>query len=248
MRWFTAMMIIVTWVPGGAAAQARDVDSTDRAYFMLQDEAPLSCLLTYFPPLFIQHGIELKSFLRSKAFRHIRERFGDVRALDAVYVRSMQLTDNNTAVALLLSTIASFDHRVVGLKVPVFQLFFPLSNESETEFDRRVGNLPSKLYPDTPPEGDHDKLEHFFGSAFLTVAFETEEGADRFGIFVEKGEDAFIVGGVSDERDLRADREGQRFGKALLEDNRRMPSEFLGTEKSPKVAPSDGEPACAGVW
>ncbi|OLD67027.1 MAG: hypothetical protein AUI33_10475 [Ignavibacteria bacterium 13_1_40CM_2_61_4] len=248
MRLFAAVIIIVTGVPRVAAAQTRDLDSADLAYFTLHDEAPLSCLLTYFPPLFIQHGIELKSFLRSKAFRQIRERFGDVRALDAVYVRSMQLTDNNTAVALLLSAIASFDHRVVGLKVPILRLYFPLSNESEAEFDRRVENLPSKLYSDTPPGGDHDKLEHFFGSAFLTVAFETEEGADRFGIFVEKGEDAFIVGGVSDERDLRADREGQRFGMALLEDNRRMPSEFLGTEKAPQAAPPDGEPACAGVW
>ncbi|HYQ86832.1 MAG TPA: hypothetical protein VES59_06275 [Bacteroidota bacterium] len=248
MRLFAALIIISAGVPRGAAAQAKDVDSTDRAYFTLQDEAPLSCLLTYFPPLFIQHGIELKSFLRSKTFRHIRDRFGDVRALDAVYVRSMQLTDNNTAVALLLSTIASFDHRVVGLKVPILQLYFPLSNESQPEFDRRVGNLPTKLYPDTPPGGDHDKLEHFFGSAFLTVAFETEEGADRVGIFVEKGEDAFIVGGVADARDLRADREGQRFGMALLENNRRMPSEFLGTEKAPEAAPPDGEPACAGVW
>jgi len=239
MKVFAAVIIIVTGVPLRAAAQARDVDSTYRAYFTFEDAAPLSCLLTYFPPLLIQHGIELKTFLRSKTFRHIRERFGDLRALDAIYVRSMQLTDNNTAIALLLSAIASFDHRVVGLKVPVLQLYFPLSNESAAEFDRRVDNLPRNLYKDTPPEGDHDKLEHFFGSAFLTVAFETEDGADRVGIFVEKGEDAFIVGGVADARDLRADRDGQRFGVALLENNRRMPSEFLGAEKMPEASPKD---------
>ena len=231
MKLLAAALMLVTSAPRVLPAQQAIPDSMARfrSYFTFHDDAPLSCLLTYFPPLFIQHGIELKSFLRSKSFRRLRERLGDLRALDALYVRSMQLTDNNTAIALLLSTIASFDHRIVGLKVPIVQLFFPLSNESEEEFDGRMRALPNRIYPDTPPglAGDRDKLQHFFGSAFLTLAFESASGADRAGTFVEEGEDAFIVGGVMDERDLRADRDGQRFGKALLEDNRRMPSEFL---------------------
>ncbi len=218
-----------------------------RPYFTFHDDPPLSCLFTYFPPFFIQHGIEMKQFLRSKAFHRLKDRLGDRRALDAIYVRSMQLTDNNTAIALLLAAIATFDHRVVGLKVPVFQFYFPLSNESQEEFDRRVSRLPARIYPDTPPRpaGDRDKLQHFFGSAFLTVAFESESGADRTGVFVEEGEDIFIVGGVKDERDLRADRDGRRFGKALLEDNRRYPSRFLsGTPDTARIhqgaAPASG--------
>lgn len=233
-------------------AQPKGVDSTAQfeSYLTLHDDAPLSCLLTYFPPLFIQHGIELKAFLRSRTFRRLRENLGDLRSLDALYVRAMQLTDNNTAVALLLSTIATFDHRLVGLKVPVFQFYFPLSDESQEEFDLRVNSLPRRFYRDTPDAtaGDRDKLQHFFGSAFLTLVFESEAGAERIGMFVEEGEDAFIVGGVNDDRDLRADREGQRFGKALLDDIRRMPSEFLGAERE-TVGVSNGDaPSCIGVW
>jgi hypothetical protein len=247
-----AVIILVTSASQILPAQPKGIDSTDRfkSFFAIHDEAPLSCLLTYFPPFFIQHGLELKSFLRSKTFALLRRRLGDLRAADALYVRSMQLTNNNTAVALLLSAIASFDHRVVGLKVPVFGFYLPLSGESQEEFDLRVQCLPARLYPDTPPgpAGDRDKLQHFFGSAFLTLAFESESGADRAGYFVEQGEGAFIVGGVMDGRDLRADRDGQRFGAALLDDIRRMPSEFFGGKPGTVGVASPGVPSCIGVW
>ena len=173
--------------------------------------------------------MELKSFISSATFKKIRKRFGDPRAVDAIYIRAMQLTNNNTAIALLLSTFATFDHRLVGLKVPIFELFFPLTDESEEEYHRRVRNLPSRLYSDTPSDrqGDHDKLQHFFGSTFLTFTFESPQGAERIGDFIEEGEEAFIVGGVRDDRDKRANRQGRRFALALLEDNHRLPSEFL---------------------
>src|ERR1051326_4536282 len=214
-------------------------------YLQFEDPAPLSCLFTYFPPFFIQHGIELRSFIRSKTFRNIRTTFGDNRAVDAIFIRAMQLTNNNTAISLLLAALASFDHRLVGIKVPVFRIFLPLSDESEEEFTQRLRHLPCRLYPDGPqgPEGDRDKLQHFFGSAFLTFIFESDEAGDNFGEFIEHGEDAFIVGGVMDDRDRRANHEGQRFGIALLEENRRVPSEFM---KPHYVGASI--PYCNGVW
>jgi len=226
-----------------------------RPYFEFENPSPLSCLYIYFPPFLIQHGIETKSFIRSKTFRQIRERFGDVRSVDAIYIRAMQMTNNNTAIALLLSTIGCIEHSLVGLNVPVFSLYFPLTNESEQEFSRRVQRLPSRLYSDTPntEAGDRDKLQHFFGSAFLTFIFESRDAAMRFGEFVEKGEDAFIVGGVDDDRDRRADRQGQHFGAALLDDNRRLPSEFLGVQLSSEtnmlfVSYVNNVPLCSGRW
>ena len=214
-------------------------------FFRFEDPSPFGCLLTYFPPFFIQHELELKSFVREKSFRAIRKNFGDRRAVDALYVRAMQLTENNTAISLLLSALACLEHRTVGLKVPVFNLFFPLTNESEGEFERRVRNLPSKLYEDSPKDlfGDRDKLQHFFGSAFLAFVFESRGPAERFGEFVERGEDAFIVGGLLDDRDKRANHQGQRFGLALLDDNHRLPSRFL--KPLPVIV---GQSKCVGVW
>ncbi|MFI5251150.1 MAG: hypothetical protein ACHQQQ_01855 [Bacteroidota bacterium] len=204
-------------------ARANDL----RKYFIFDNPHPLACLFTYFPSIFIQHEIELKSFVRSKTFSHLREQFGDQKAVDAIYIRAMQLTNNNTAISLLLATLATFDHRVVELKIPIFEFGLPLSEESGGEFSRRVKNLPRTLYDDSPDSGDRDKLQHFFGSAFITYISESRDAADRFGMFVEKGERLFIIGGVYDERDLRADWQGQNFGSALLKNNRKRPSHFL---------------------
>ena len=217
------------------------------AYFNFDDPSPLSCLVTYFPPLFIQHGINLKSFIRSRTFRRIQAERGDVRAVDAIFVRAMQLTNNNTAISLLLSTLACMDHDVVSIKLPIIQVAFPLSSEPRKEFYRRLANLPRRLYSDTPAGevGDRDKLQHFFGSTFVTFLFESRHSADRLGDFIERGEEALIVGGISDERDMRANRQGQDFGLALLDNNRRLPSEFLQLPLAQRALLNT---TCTGVW
>jgi len=199
------------------------------AYFQFDSTSGLGFLQTYFPSFFIQNGLELKSFIRSGTFKQLRLQVGDLKSIDAIFIRAMKLTNNNTAVALFLSTVACFDHRTIGLNVPVFALFFPLSNESGAEFKERVANLPRKLYADTPRGkiGDRDKLQHFFGSAFIAYAFESSEPAERASDFIENGEEAFIVDGTLDTRDIRANRQGQRFGLALLKNHCQLPSEYF---------------------
>lgn len=221
-------------------------------YFQFEETASFSFLETYFPPLLIQDGIVLKSFIRSKTFLEIRNQFTDLKAVDAIFIHAMKLTNDNTAIALMLSSLATFDHRMVGLKIPALKLYFPLSNESEKEFSKRVNNLPVRLYADSPANqfGDRDKLQHFFGSAFLAFVFESRDASERFGTFIEKGEDAFIVDGSIDERDIRANHQGQQFGLALLHDNHRLPSEFLKFEIAIAHDFSRVEdiPMCKGVW
>jgi hypothetical protein len=75
--------------------------------------------------------------------------------------------------------------------------------------------------------GDRDKLQHFFGSAFLSYSFESSGSAERVGDAIELGEESFVVGGVSDERDGRANHHGQMFGLTLLRDEDVRPSDFL---------------------
>jgi hypothetical protein len=245
-------MLSALILPGrqaGSALYAQSSPDSLDAYFTFEDSSPLSCLTTWFPSLFIQYGLDLKDFVRSDTFAGIRRARGDAHAVDAIFVRAMQLTNNNTAVALFLSAVATFDHRDVSLKVPVFALAFPLSDESAEDFSARVKNLPIRLYDDTPggATGDRDKLQHFFGSAFLAFAFESNEASMRVGEFVEEGEGAFIVGGADDDRDRRADRQGQAFGAALLENCRRFPSAFLGTRGHPLVHARRAS-TCPGAW
>jgi hypothetical protein len=214
-------------------------------YLRFSERGPFEALLVWYPPLFIVNGVELKNFIRSRTFRKIREDAGDLRAVDAIYVRAMELTGHNTAVSLLLATVATFDHYLVGVKIPLLALYLPLSNESYDDYAARVRNLPGSLYADTPAggRGDRDKLQHFFGSAFVSFAFESEGAANRVGDFIEFGEEVAIVDGVLDSRDKRANWHGRQFGSALLENNKRYPSEFLRSDvaRTPEGAPESEE-------
>lgn len=246
MRRLPLIFLVVLCAAESTNAMQAEPDSLD-AYFQFEDPSPLSCLLTYLPPLFIRHGMELKSFIRGRTFRRIKASRGDVRAVDAIFIRAMQLTNNNTAISLLLSTLACMDHDVVGIRLPVIQWAFPLSSEPRKDFYRRLANLPRYLYSDTPAgeDGDRDKLQHFFGSTFITFVFESRHSADRLGDFIEQGEEVMIVGGIRDDRDLRANRQGQDFGLALLENNRRLPSEFLQLPLAERMLLNT---TCTGVW
>ena len=204
-------------------------------YLQFENVPPLACLSAWLPPFLIQHSLDLRAFIGSDVFTKLRRVGGDKAGMDAMYVYAMRLTNNNTGAALLLAATASFDHRDVAIRNPIFSLAVPLSNESEQEFLQRVSHLPRRLYDDSPasPAGDRDKLQHFFGSAFLTYIMESAASAERFGEFVEKGEEAFIIGGVNDDRDLRADRQGQMFGYTLLSNNKTYPSRFLFNTRTP---------------
>lgn len=203
----------------------------------------LQVAIRFFAPLVfpknIQDGYRLKEYIVSDEFAAVRCEHGDASAVDALFERALTLSWNNYYEALLISFVATMDHRQFGVRLPVLGplLWAPLTSEFPEEFAERVRALPSKLYADTPAgaAGDRDKLQHFFGSAFLTYVFESSEVAERFGTFVELGEEAFIVEGVLDERDFRANRQGAEFGLRLLEEEFTCPSSFLKPATMPQV-------------
>jgi hypothetical protein len=150
--------------------------------------------------------------------------------VDAIFDRAVRLCWNNRGLALLLSCMATMDHRRVGVQLPLIGslVWLPLTSEFEDEFQERVDRLPCKIYPDTGPGGcDRDKLQHFFGSAFLAFTTESREAAQRVGDFVEWGEERFVVDGAAEALDIRANHQGQMFGLALLNDPGCRPSAFL---------------------
>ena len=181
-------------------------------------------------PKFVADATVLKEMVRSDEFREYRRRRGDIAAVDTLFDRAKELSWGNLYAALLISTAAVVDHRRVGFDLPLLGalLWFPLTAEFEEDHAARVAALPSKLYADTPPSGDRDKLQHFFGSALVALLSESREAAERTGEFVEWGESAFIVGGVNDPRDHRANLEGRLFGLRLLIEPSARPSRFLG--------------------
>jgi hypothetical protein len=199
----------------------------------------ISFFAPFFIPKVLQDEYRLKEFILSGEFATLRRDRGDRAAVDTIFDHALELSWGNVYEALLLSFVVTVEHRNFGVRVPVLGpvLWFPLTSEFPEQFAERVRALPEKLYGDSPASGDRDKLQHFFGSAFLTYVTESRDPADRMGVFVEWGEDRFVVEGALDNRDLRANRQGQNFGLWLLADETIRPSFFL--RPSP-LAPATG--------
>ena len=201
--------------------------------FEKRDDVPefISFFAPFLFPKVVQDAFRLKEYIRGDDFAEFKQHYGDINAVDAVFDEAMRLSWNNVYEALFLSFVATMDHSKFGVRLPVVGpiLWVPLTSEFEDEFRVRVNALPKNLYNDSPASvsGDRDKLQHFFGSAFLAYIFESREASERVGEFIEWGEDKVIVDGALDERDFRANRQGQEFGLKLLDDSSAMPSMFL---------------------
>jgi hypothetical protein len=173
---------------------------------------------------------QIRQYILDERFQKLRNRDGDLRAIDAVYLKSLQIAEHNVARALFLSMMAVLDHRGVYIKIPIIKYIdVPLTFERDSIFSLRVSHLPSRIYSDTlnTPAGDADKLQHFFGSAYLAYSSEAPEFAQAFGNFVEWGEGNFIIGGKDDPRDKRANKQGGSFGRDLLVVTTLLPSDYL---------------------
>jgi hypothetical protein len=105
----------------------------------------------------------------------------------------------------------------------------PLTFESEEKFNSRVERLPSHIITDTID--DKDKMQHFFLSAYLKRTLQMNSLVRIMGSLVEFGEDAFIVGGMNDERDMHANMNGVRFGGCDARASESRPSEYIGKKQ-----------------
>jgi hypothetical protein len=172
----------------------------------------------------------LRDYIRSDGFRKLRDSCGDLRATDAIFLESLAVSEYNIERALFLSLMTVLEHKNVDLSIPLLGVVrLPLTFEGDSSFNLRINNLPSRLYRDTPdiPGGDRDKLQHFFGSAYLSYSLEERQWALMIGNFIEWGEKEFVAGGSDDWRDRRANRQGESFGEGLLNDGTFLPSDYL---------------------
>ena len=233
MRIFFALLALLLSFGSVAIAQCDGKAGPDGLTWNFDDGEKASFNLLHFiggvfTPDLIKETRQIRAYVRDQRFAELVKRCGDVRAMDFIYLKALKISDHNITRALFLSMIAALDHRNVDLKVPVIgTLGVPLTFEEDSLFKARFGNLPSRLYDDTPPEGDKDKLQHFFGSAYIAFASESRDLARTSGDLVEWGEAKFVVGGVDDPRDRRSNKQGERFGHDLLTVKNLLPSDYL---------------------
>jgi hypothetical protein len=183
-----------------------------------------------FTPQIIIDTKHVRNYILDDRFQILRNRFGDTRAIDAVYLKSLKIADYNVARALFLSFMAVLEHRKVDVKIPIIGVFsMPLTFEHDTIFSARINHLPARVYKDSPKgaAGDRDKLQHFFGSAYISYVSEAPEFARATGNLIEWGESQFVVSGTDDQRDRRANKQGEYFGQDLLVVQTLLPSDYL---------------------
>jgi len=181
-----------------------------------------------FTPKLILDTKRIRAYIRDPRFKELTQRCGDLRAVDGIYLKALKIAEFNVGRALFLSLMGSLEHESVEFKIPVVgALGVPLTFEEDSLFAARDANLPSRIYPDTPPEGDRDKLQHFFASAYLSYASGSPDLAKESGDLVEWGEAKFVVGGTDDPRDKRANKHGDAFGRDLIVVKTLLPSDYL---------------------
>ena len=207
----------------------------------LEDVSPLQeAVFPLLIPLIFNNVQELKRKICDDEFARIRKRWGDRYAIDVLFRWSEQLCWNNRAIALFVAFLATIEHRRVGFRLPLLGplIWLPLSGEFADEFQERVALLPAHMFPDSPAGdyGDKDKLQHFFGSAFLDYVFGGSDPAERVGDFIEWGEDAFVIEGSYDIRDLEANHRGRCFAERLRIDHTAIPSAEMSTPLAPDPA------------
>lgn len=183
-----------------------------------------------FIPQIIIDTKHIRQYILDERFQVLRNQYGDMRTIDAIYLKSLKIADYNIARALFLSFLAVLEHHTVDFKMPIFSpLKVPLTFEKDSVFFARMKHLPTHVYSDSPTDqgGDRDKLQHFFGSAYLSYTSEAPQFAKAIGNFIEWVEPIFIVGGTDDPRDKYANKQGESFGRDLLVVTTLLPSDYL---------------------
>ena len=196
-----------------------------------QNSPVVSFFTELLTPQFILDTKELRAYVRDERFNILRKKYGDTAATNAIFARALKVAEYNIQRALWLSLSSVLDHAEIIVKLPIIGSFtLPLSLESDSLFQLRMKHLPRILYTDSPKgtAGDIDKLQHFFGSAYLAFMSESPGFTNLIGNTIEWGEAQVVVGGTNDDRDRRANKQGERFGKALLGDRNVLPSDFIG--------------------
>jgi hypothetical protein len=202
-----------------------DFDEDEKAGFSIG-----GFLSETFTPQLIIDSKRIRDYVRDARFKELTLRCGDLRAVDGIFLKSLRIADFNLSRALFLSLMAILEHQNVDFKLPIVGgIRVPLTFEQDSLFKARKRNIPARVYPDSPlnEEGDKDKLQHFFASAYLAYVSESPELARQSGNFVEWGEARFVVGGADDPRDRRANKHGEAFGRDLLVVRTLLPSDYL---------------------
>jgi hypothetical protein len=195
------------------------------------DRTLLQSITEWILPESVNGITAMKEFIRWDVFQTFRLDSGDLKAVDLIFQKGLRISGGDIDMALFICFVGTIDHAKIGIRVPLLglTLYVPLTTESGQNFQKRYHHLPSHFYSDSPAGtyGDRDKLQHFFGSAYLAYMSGSGAYTRILGIWIEILEQKYIVDGADDPRDRRANLQGVLFGKMLLKGKDILPGNVL---------------------
>lgn len=172
----------------------------------------------------------LSEYIASEEFNSQKGNEDDLKLVDHLFRKAVEFYDRDISEALLALTFAClpFNHIKVQFLFGI-RFNIPLPSPPKKVFQKRLENLPSRLFFDSPNSnfGDKDKLSHFFGNAFLKYNFGFFNLSKFMGIFVENVEEGLFIEGGYSPRDIIVNNFGELFGRTLKQNKNILPSEIL---------------------
>ncbi len=224
-------LLFILLIAAPAAGQHRASDAPPRNCERLR-EAPdgvWPVIRRLLLPKELSVAYDLRALIAAQRPLAPRSREGDLRRLDAIYLRAVYLAEGDPFVALLALSLATLPYHTFPARVPLLGITVtvPVSTESHEAFERRMTNLPGMLLRDSPHSLDRDKLPHFFGSAWMQCVLSNAAVVESAGEILEFGEELFKLEGSRDERDIVVNRLGIAFAVALQQHRRVLPSDIF---------------------
>ncbi len=186
-----------------------------------------------FAPKIVTVSQQLRNYIRTTLPPVTHDREQELRHVDMIYLKAMELSNDQISTALLAASIAVLNRTDITPTIPLIGIIrLPLPAEDSEDAVSRINKLPRYIFPDSPQDkwGDSDKLVHFFGSAYLTYETGARPIPEAIGRFVENGEVALKLDTAADPRDVFTNKLGQEFGRALSDGRNVLPSDFLSSK------------------
>jgi hypothetical protein len=202
---------------------AEKIPNVSRADREARHTIPLPFSL--FVPEGIRLGYDMREFIASQEFATFDSTVSPEAAFDEIYYEAVTMAHGNLTDAFLAASFGSFEHEYIPLTFFGAEVDLPLTSEDHSHFLLRVSHLPAHLYH--IPEGDRDKIQHFFASAWLKSILGMDWLVHLAGEAVEEGESLFVIGDARDPRDVHANADGVRFEMQAEKNLGRPPSASL---------------------
>lgn len=174
---------------------------------------------------------EISNYIASEQFAEIRNTYRDLASVDSIYLKALEINNNDYSETLLSLTFATVPYKEVPIQIPLIKVIlnYPLISACDSIFNSKNENLPRYIFFDSPMDsyGDKDKLAHFFGSAFISYSSNIFDFGNPIGYFIEVFEETFKVQAYVDERDLMTNNLGNIFGKMLKQNKNILPSQII---------------------